>query len=158
MSWRDRDGANNVAKLVEWILEVTKAITQHKNDPMVKEQQRKSGWKKWANGLADEEKAYQQARPQAYKNYNIGRDLNDRLEMAKGNAKGNGKHNSRRTPLPWDQMTQDEQWYVCHFQHGNLRDWRDEARNLYQPKDADTPYFMFYRRESDAHAGASEHT
>ena len=65
MSWRARAGANNVARLMKWILEVTKAITEHRNDPLVKEQRRKSDSKKGANGLTDAEKAYQQARAQA---------------------------------------------------------------------------------------------
>ena len=157
-SWRDSDGGNDVAKLVEWILAVSAAITEHKNDPAVAVQRQKSGFKKFSNGLTEEERRKQQNKRQAYHAFNTGRELNDRLAMAKGNAKGNGKHNSRRTPLRWDQMTQNEQWHVWNFQQGNLHAWKKEARNAYQPRDADTPYFMFYRRESDAHAGASEHS
>ena len=120
------------------------------------EQRRKSGWKKWANGLAEEEKAYQQAKAKAYKDYNIGRDLNDRLQMAmgsngtskdkgkdkgKGKAKGKGKHSSRLAPLSWDRMDWKQRWYVKHFRNGNLSRWLWAAQNAYHPRSADTPYF-----------------
>ena len=96
--------------------------------------------------MASQKKARkQQNKRQAYHAFNTGRELNDRLAMAKGNAKGNGKNNSRRSPLPWDQMTQNEQWHVERYQEGYFHAWKKDARDAYHPRDAqNTPYFMYY--------------
>ena len=103
----------------------------------------------------------------------MGRDLNDRLQMyeggkgkskgkrkdkGKGKANGKGKHSSRHAPLSWDEMTQQQKWYVRNYRNGSLHAWFEDARNAYRPRTGDTPHFMFFGRDSDAHAGASEHS
>ena len=62
-------------------------------------------------------------------------------DKGKGKAKGKGKHNTRHTPLPWGEMTWEQQWYVWNFRHGNLRAWLEDACNAYRPRTGATPHF-----------------
>ena len=81
---RSPSGTDAIARLSKWVLKVTKAIDNHKKNPKVQEQRRRSGPKKYTSGLTPEERNLQTVRARARQDYFMGLDLFHCLKMHKG--------------------------------------------------------------------------
>ena len=110
-----------MARFIQWILKVVRAIEHHKQDETVQEQRRRSGEAPFQSGLTKEEKNLRSARAVARATYDHGAKLNRRLA--------------------WEDMSEEQQWYVREYQNGKL--WRDKeaAERAYKPRSAETHEF-----------------
>ena len=133
----------SINRFIDWILKVVKAIDQHKKDPTVDQQRRKSGDKKYAHGLNERELKLREERQRARDNYMYGEDLHRRLQLyqGKGKATGKGKRDHLLWSISWDSMNKSQQWWLTQFWNGNLKRWKEEAEDKYAPRTGNTRRF-----------------
>ena len=124
-------------------MRVVKTIDEHKRDPTVQEQRRRSGDAKHTSGFTNDEKRLRAARDEARANFAYGADLNRRLELyhQKGKSKGKGKRDHLLCPIPWHEMSGNQKWYVREFRNGKLWVAKNTAERQYQPHSAETKRF-----------------
>ena len=124
-------------------MKVTKAIDNHKKNPKVQEQRRRSGPKKHTSGLTAHELSLRATRDQARSDFEYGADLNRRLELheGKGKSKGKGKRDRKLWPTAWHQLSQNQQWYVIAYRSGSLKKAKAAAEAQYHPRSAETTTF-----------------
>ena len=135
-----------ITRFIHWILRVVKSIDRHKKDPRVEEQRRRSGEAKYSSGLTTDEKMLKAAREQARSDFQYGADLNRRLELyeGRGKGKGKGKRDHMLWPIPWQELSWHQYWYVQEFRKGKLKKAKQAAEAAYRPRSAETPAFRVY--------------
>ena len=132
-----------IAKFIDWLLKVVKAIDKHKHDATLEDHRRRSGYGLHKHGLNLHELHLRQQRDAARSAYEYGADLNRAIEMYKGTGKsaGKGKRDRLIDPQALQTMTYNDQWYVCEFWNGNLRQEKEAASKRYCPRSADHKRF-----------------
>ena len=134
---------DTITRFINWILKVVKTIDNHKNDPTVQEQRRRSGEKKHSSGLREDKKKLKAARTQARSNFSYGAELNRRLELyeGKGKGKGKGKRDHLLWPVAWHELSRNEQWFVRELRNGSLKKAKEVAEEKHHPRSGDTNRF-----------------
>ena len=129
---------HTLTRFIDWIVRVVKTIDDHKRDPTVQEQCRRSG-----DAKQNDEKRLRAARDEARANFAYGADLNRRLELyhQKGKSKGKGKRDHLLWPIAWHEMSWNQTWYVCEFRNGNLWKAKKDAESHYCPRSGNTKLF-----------------
>ena len=114
-----------------WARRLARAVTRHKRNDMTQEARIRSGNSRGKHGLTEQQVRDRAARRTARTNYYFAVDLNNQLKAGKGkgNAKGKGKTTAvfQSSPKLWNDMREDERWWLFEFWAGRLRTAVDEA-------------------------------
>ena len=88
-------------------------------------------------------KTLRAARDKARSSFTYGADLDRRLELhqGKGKSKGKGKRDHLLWPIPWDELSRNQQWYVREYRNGSLKKAKAAAEDQYHPRSAETNIF-----------------
>lgn len=135
MQKTDYNGAlEHIAKQFgKWAQRIIRARKLHQEDPATKDAQRRSGRNTGLHGLTEEGVELRQSSKQARSDFYWAQDLRNQILASKGNGKRIGKATAQGKSLPpkrYDEMTNDEQWWLEQFWSGILRAELHQAEKL----------------------------
>ena len=125
----DFDGAlEHVARnFASWTRRLARAVNRHKHDEATLEARVRSGNTYGKHGLTPAQEQDRKDRDEARRNYYLTQELDKRLQASKGKGQRKGKGKTQRgasehtfPPNTWNEMSQDERWWLHQYWNGNL--------------------------------------
>ena len=114
---------------VRWAKQLVQSMAQHKNDPATIEQRRRTGTEKYKHGLTADEEANRKQLKRARRHYYETMELQEQYDAAEQQRRRGasehapGYHASGRPIVPksWEQMSDNEHWWLEQLWSGELK-------------------------------------
>ena len=149
MTSGERGATEHVCEQVlKWSYKLSEAIAKHINDEETQEATRRSGGSTGQSGLTTEERQFRDDKKWHIQNYEYAKSLHQEIRnekaARKGYTKGHGKGakstkskgQKGKRKRSYDEMSDNEKWWVERFLDGSLKRMKNEAASKSQPIEA----------------------